>query len=75
MTMSETVIVGFGAPGSVQVEVDDPNDIEECLSAFVQHINQMNETELMELITTEGDLLSENVHFIDGMDGHVYHEW
>jgi hypothetical protein len=75
MTMSEKVSVGFTAPGSVWVEVDDPEDVEQVMDAFVSRIEEMNTDELVEKIETDGKWLAENVHFVDSTDGDIIHQW
>lgn len=73
--MSEKVNVGFTAPGSVWVEVEEPEDVDKVMNAFVSRIKEMDEDELVENIETDAEWLAENFHFVDSTDGDVIHEW
>lgn len=72
----EKVTVGFSAPGSIDVEVEDPSDEEAVIEAFVEKVDELREKgELMEHIERDGGWLSENIHYVDGEDGEVIHQW
>lgn len=71
----EEINIGFSAPGSVWTEVDDPTDEDEVIRAFIHELNQKSEEELLNLIETDPVGLVENLHYVDGSEGEVYHEW
>jgi len=71
----EEVKIAFSANGTVNVEVDDPTDADSVLEAFVDEMKNMDDAELMNILNTDADWMAENVHYVDGEDGEVYHEW
>lgn len=70
------VQIGFTAPGSVEVNVENPEDEQACLAAFVERIEELSKDELLDELETDGVWLAENVHFVDDAEsGEIIHQW
>jgi hypothetical protein len=70
------VKIGFTAPGSVEVTVENPENEQACLAAFVERIEELSEDELLDELETDGVWLAENVHFVDDAEsGEIIHQW
>lgn len=70
------VKIGFTAPGSVEVTVENPKNVQACLEAFVKRVDELSEDELLDVLETDGEWLAENVHFVDDAEsGEVIHQW
>lgn len=73
--MSEKVNIGFDSPGSIWVEVENPNDLDEVTDAFVEKLKNVDDMSFGELIETDPEMLVENIHYVDSTDGEVYQQF
>lgn len=68
----EEVKIGFTIPANVWVEVENPNDVDEVLSALVDEVEERG---FADCITARPAEAAENVVYVDSEDGEVLHEW
>jgi len=47
------VQISFTEPGSIVLDVNNPENEEECVDAFVEHINKLDEKGLVDILETE----------------------